>query len=211
MGKPLTMWRNLMQFNLTQSMRGRPQKQRGAVLFIALIALVAMTMAGIALMRSVLTANVIAGNFAFKESTMHATDRGAELAVTALPALIANVGTTQVNNQYYPTIQSEVADIPGLPATVDWSAVPSTAIPNTGNTVQYVVERMCDPLPAGGSPDQNQRGDVTDYCITLPQCSPGVSIDSPPFCVAGDINYRVTTRVTGPRGTVSVVQTIVAM
>lgn len=192
--------------------------QRGVVLFIALIALVAMTLAGIALMRSVDTANVIAGNFAFKESALHATDRGTELAITALPALISNAGTTQVNNQYYPVKQSEVVGMPGMPATVDWSAVTSTSIPNTGNSVQYVVERLCDPvLNASGvvvsssGPSQQNRADVTDYCITSPQCSPGVSINSPPFCVAGDISYRVTARVTGPRGTVSVVQSIVTM
>ncbi len=192
--------------------------QRGVVLFIALIALVAMTLAGIALMRSVDTANVIAGNFAFKESAIHATDRGTEFAITALPALIANNGSTQVNNQYYPVRQAEVAGIPGMPATVDWSAVTKTTIPNTGNDVQYVVERMCDPIPASGvvpavpnGPSQQNRNDVTDYCITAPQCSPGVSINAPPFCVAGDISYRVTARVTGPRGTVSVVQSIVTM
>lgn len=205
--------------------------QRGVVLFIALIALVAMTLAGIALMRSVDTANVIAGNFAFKESAIHATDRGTEIAMNELcpidpstgkcsltTGLISNNGSTQVNNQYYPVRQAEVAGIPGMPATVDWSAVTKTTIPNTGNDVQYVVERMCDPIPASGvvpavpnGPSQQNRNDVTDYCITAPQCSPGVSINAPPFCVAGDISYRVTARVTGPRGTVSVVQSIVTM
>ena len=43
-----------------------PRKQRGTMLIIALIVLVAMTLAGIATMRSVDTATVMAGNIAFR-------------------------------------------------------------------------------------------------------------------------------------------------
>jgi Tfp pilus assembly protein PilX len=45
-----------------------PRRQRGAILFIALIVLVAMSLAGIALMRSVDTNVLIAGNLAFRQS-----------------------------------------------------------------------------------------------------------------------------------------------
>jgi Tfp pilus assembly protein PilX len=41
-----------------------PARQRGVMLIIALIVLVAMTMAGIAMMRSVDTATIVAGNIA---------------------------------------------------------------------------------------------------------------------------------------------------
>lgn len=199
--------------NSTQS----AQRQRGVVLFIALIALVAITLASIALMRSVDTANVIAGNFAFKESTIHTTDLGTEAAIKAMTTgLIGTTGKTASANQYFP-VQKSLDDW-GLPS-IDWRNVPKTSITGTGNEVQYVIERMCDAVvnPTTGAlidangPDQTNRNDVTDFCITTPQCSPGVSINSPPFCVAGDINYRITTRVIGPRGTVSVVQSIVAM
>lgn len=196
------------------------KRQRGVVLFIALIALVAMTLAGIALMRSVDTANVIAGNFAFKESTIHATDVGTELAITALPGFVANDGRTAVANRYFP-VQRNV-DVLGMPTNVDWTAVPVTSIPNTGNDVQYVIERMCDPIPANpaavppvvaspNGPIQTSITDVTDYCVTVPKCTPPSSAGTAPLCSAGDINYRITTRVIGPRGTVSVVQTIVSM
>ncbi len=43
-----------------------PGRQGGAILFIALIVLVAMTLAGIAMWRSVDTALGIAGNMAFR-------------------------------------------------------------------------------------------------------------------------------------------------
>lgn len=202
-------------------------RQRGVVLLIALIALVAMTLAGIALMRSVDTANVIAGNFAFKESTLNTSDLGTESAATtmlntATAGNLAAASTSGTGYVYFPVRQA--TDAQGLPTTVNWSTLGSIAAGNTGNSVQYVIERMCDPVPAVAAtatasavaaapngPVQTNRADVTDYCVTVPQCSPGVSINTPPFCVAGDIYYRVTTRVQGPRGTVSVVQTMVSM
>ena len=52
------------------SMRVGVIKQRGVVLFIALIALVAMSLAAVALVRSVDTATIIAGNLAFKQSEL---------------------------------------------------------------------------------------------------------------------------------------------
>lgn len=196
-------------------------RQRGVVLLIALIALVAMTLAGIALMRSVDTANVIAGNFAFKESTLNTSDLGTESAATtmlntAAAGNLAAASTSGTGYVYFPVRQA--TDAQGLPTTVNWSTLGSIAAGNTGNSVQYVIERMCEPIPAASGvaaapngPVQTNRADVTDYCVTVPQCSPGISINTPPFCVAGDIYYRVTTRVQGPRGTVSVVQTMVSM
>src|SRR4051812_32753519 len=57
-----------------------PRRQDGVVLFIALIVLVAMTLAGIAMIRSVDTALGIAGNMAFKQATLQGTDRGIKTA-----------------------------------------------------------------------------------------------------------------------------------
>jgi len=54
--------------------------QRGIVIFIALIALVVMMIAGLALMRSVDTGNLIAGNLAFRQRAVHSADGGVEVA-----------------------------------------------------------------------------------------------------------------------------------
>jgi len=69
------------------------QKQRGVVLLIALIILVAMTLAGIGMMRSVDTGNLIAGNLAFRQATMNASDAGTSAGFNALVA-VANSGAT---------------------------------------------------------------------------------------------------------------------
>ncbi|MDD2701398.1 MAG: hypothetical protein PHH36_09195 [Sideroxydans sp.] len=61
--------------------------QRGVVLFFALIALVAMSLAAVALIRSVDTSTIIAGNLAFRQSATAAGDVGID---TAIAWLIAN-------------------------------------------------------------------------------------------------------------------------
>lgn len=67
---------------------GMPHRQRGVVLLIALIILVAMTLAGIGMMRSVDTGSVIAGNLAFKQATLLASDRGIGDAFNALMSVV---------------------------------------------------------------------------------------------------------------------------
>lgn len=67
------------------------RSQRGVVLVIALIILVAMTLAGIGMMRSVDTGSVIAGNMAFRQATMNASDAGTNAGFNALVS-VANSG-----------------------------------------------------------------------------------------------------------------------
>jgi type IV pilus assembly protein PilX len=59
-----------------------PPSERGVVLLVALIILVALTLAGVALIRSVDTANIIAGNLSFRESAVHAGERSTQTAIT---------------------------------------------------------------------------------------------------------------------------------
>jgi Tfp pilus assembly protein PilX len=61
-----------------------PPSERGVVLLVALIILVALTLAGVALIRSVDTANIIAGNLSFRESAVHAGERSTQTAINWL-------------------------------------------------------------------------------------------------------------------------------
>src|SRR5450759_2125205 len=84
-----------------------PIKQRGVVLFIALMALVAMSLAAVALIRSVDTNTIIAGNLAFKQAATAAADSGLESAITWLASTsIANASSLNADvtaNGYYAT------------------------------------------------------------------------------------------------------------
>lgn len=74
---------------------GLAMKQRGVVLFFTLIALVVMSLAAVALIRSVDTSTMIAGNLAFRQSATSSGDSGIEAAIAWLSAAQS---TMQANN-----------------------------------------------------------------------------------------------------------------
>lgn len=194
--------------------------QKGVVLFIALIVLVAMTLAGIALVRSVDTANVIAGNLAFKQGTLQAADLGIEGAVTALPNIVATsldnhltpaASSTNPNYWYYATRRE--ADAQGVPTTkeygaagtataITWNNLP-VASTVAGNSVQIVIDRLCQGPPP-----------VTDLqakCFAdVPLGGGTKKVGGVVFSTTTTVYYRVTVRISGPRNTVSMVQAIMS-
>jgi Tfp pilus assembly protein PilX len=193
------------------------RSQRGVVLFIALIVLVAMTLAGIALIRGVDSANLIAGNLAFKQVATLAGDWGVEQARTWLNAqapatLDADQPAVSGGPGYWANMQSGV-DFTGTdPAKPDYPwlpSLPSSAVDlgsdGNGNQVQYVIHRLC--VAAGPSSGvQCVRGTGGG---TTTGTKGGATYGS--FALSGttQVYYRVTTRVAGPRGTVSYVQVMV--
>jgi len=62
-----------------------PAGQRGIVLVIALIVMVALSLAGIALMRSVETSTAVVGNLAFTQASALPANLAVEEAVAATP------------------------------------------------------------------------------------------------------------------------------
>ena len=183
--------------------------QHGVALVISLIALIAMTLAGLALMRSVNTGNVIAGNLAFRQATLQATDVGVEAAFTLLSNLAVSAPDTnfpincvQGACNYYATRLSSL-NAAGVPTLINWSLV-TTATLNQSYSVQYVVDRLCDgPTPVT---------DIASKCMNNTSQAVGSKrAGSITFSSANQVYYRATVRVTGPRNTTSLVQVIYAV
>lgn len=189
-------------------------RQRGVVLMIALIVLVAMTLAGLALVRSVDTSNIIAGNLAFQQAATQSGDIGTETAVTWLQANFAGITLQQsIPAQGYVASRQDPAAGQSWDAFWTNTLVPAGQIvtlaqdTTTGNTVSYTIQRMCAQAGDPGVP-------LTDCAIsqtaaTTSGSSKGVGV--PPLQYSNQVYYRITTRVAGPRNTVSYVQTIVAL
>lgn len=74
-----------------------PRGQRGVVLLITLIILVAMTLAGIGMMRSVDTGNIIAGNLAFRQATVNASDAGTAAGFNRLMSVANSSNKADIN------------------------------------------------------------------------------------------------------------------
>ncbi len=177
------------------------QRQSGVVLFIALIVLVAMTLAGIAMFRSVGAGVVIAGNLAFKQNATAVGDLGIEAA--RLWLIGQGSGALQANQAgYFATM-----DLTFNPTTFNWSssATQATANDGTGNEVRYVIHRLCSTAGAVNDPTQS--------CVTVGTASAGGSQIGGSYGVLPLSNttapyFRVTVRVAGPRNTTSYVQSI---
>ena len=186
----------------------RPHQQRGAVLLIALIVLVAMSLAGVALVRGVDMANLIAGNLAFKQGATLGGDWGAEQARTWLQLQSATALQNDIPGVYFASMQSGVDFTASDPLEPDfnWNANSFNAGTDpAGNQVRYVVHRICDVAgPAAsvncvrtstGGTGQGTKGGATYGSFALPGTS--------------QIYYRITARSIGPRNTVSYVQVMV--
>jgi len=183
--------------------------QKGVVLFIALIVLVALALAGISLVRSVDTSNVIAGNLAFKQGTLQAADLGVEAAVTALPTIALDTNSTGATYQYYATRrETDAQGVPtqkehgaaGVAAVIDWSSVPVAAT-KAGNSVKVVIERLCTAPVV----------DLETNCFSEPSTGNNSrTIPGSNFTNAPIVYYRVTAQVSGPRDTLSMVQAILS-
>lgn len=117
------------------------RRQNGVVLLIALIALVALTMTGLALVRSVNATNEIAGNIVFRQSSLSNSDRAINVAVDkVLSELVSSatpganpIGWTDYGNYYSATMYAReysTAHPLGCTAASDASCLKLSGIPN---------------------------------------------------------------------------------
>lgn len=192
-------------------------RQRGVVLFIALIALVVMSLAAVALVRSVDTSTIIAGNLAFKQSATTSADSGLESAIAWLDATsTANSGKDLFTDMTHPLNLSNAANaaagyysnadpVLNLTADATWTNASSkdAGADATGNSIRYVIQRMCR--------NANQVLSTANCLFGSSQGNNGENIAGDPSLSAASASamYRITARVAGPRNTVSYIQAFV--
>jgi type IV pilus assembly protein PilX len=196
----------------------RRARQGGVVLIVALIVMVATILAAIALVSSIDVATLIAGNLAFRQSGVQAADSGVEVARNWLMTRSVDSLNNPISPSYYATWNGGVTTTNGIfdPATFDWSSKStSLAADATGNTVAYVIHRMCE----------NTGDPATANCFTARSSTTGGNSnrvrepgDLPCFDPNTGANlcgstsnpyYRITVRVTGPRSTLTYVQAVI--
>lgn len=195
------------------SARLRRASQQGMVLLVALVVLVAIMVAAVAMMRSVDTSTLVAGNLAFQQSATHATDKGVEAAVAMLRQKLTDgtLADNDTTNGYFSTMRETDNPAAGQNWQEFWSASLAGNAYSVGedsykNSIFFVVHRICrNSLPPGSGGE----------CVASPMVttSTGNSEEAGEIQLnsAAQIYYRITVRVAGPRRTESYVQTTVAM
>lgn len=211
--------------------RSIPASQSGVVLIIALIALAAMTLAAVSLIRTMDTGNTILGNLAFKGDTINATDSAIEVGRSWLasqtPATLANDGATGTG--YYSSSLTGAdlfgtATIGNTTDDVDWDGsctscnIHARTTDLSGNPLRIngmpasvLVARLCkNPNMTVSDPNQSCR---TALVSTAQETQTGGS-SSGGYAIRSNANslapyYKIVVRVTGPRNTLSYVEAVV--
>jgi len=190
--------------------------QRGVALFVALIAMVILSLAGLALVRSVDTTSSIASNIAFRQGSIGPTNEAIESAEGNLfKAAVPIVQTADdLLHVYYSSLQP--GEKPnGVPAVLfgDYltmstnyaaAGLPAAVVdPKTAMEVRSVIERICSATGAVS----------IGTCDTLPPKVSKAGTDNKPLPKAIPLppipNFRVTVRVDLPNAnTASIAQAI---
>jgi type IV pilus assembly protein PilX len=193
---------------LRRAIPGRRHAQAGIVLFIALIAMVILSLAGIALVRSVDTGAGAAGNVGFRQASIVASNRAVEDAVNKLfknPTIIPTADS--MANNYYASLQAaEGKD--GTPAALAGKyppsgypvAMPVWTDPSGLVEVRHIIERVC--TAAGPA-------SIATCDMLPPKVSPaGTDNEVKRIPLPQIPHYRVTVRVDLPNtNTTSIAQT----
>jgi type IV pilus assembly protein PilX len=200
-------------------------RQRGVVLFFTLMALVVMSLAAVALIRSVDTSTMIAGNLAFKQTAITSGDVGVESAMTWMtaqqqiltssgkniyldsnpPVLLFNLDNPTLG--YYSSVRP-VSDL--TDGTFSWTNGNSVLVGTdaSGNTIRFMIERMCT---------------TPNVVPTAANClfaTPATTLNNQAVVAADQVcqgagcvsnaqspQLRITAQVIGPRNTYSYIQT----
>lgn len=210
--------------------------QQGISLIVVLIALVIIGLAAVALLRSTDTATLVAGNLGLKKAALAYGDAGTESAIAWLGVKQADntnpLFTDQVAGGYYAT-SADACDLTGSRTPEDpeddvqWdededdpgedcSMVGANAADADGYRVNYVVNRMCNV-------EGNPLSPLADDGVTARVCARaeaassedstkvGPSYGQMPLFGSSRIYYRITSRISGPRGTVRYTQAFVTL
>lgn len=204
-------------------------RQQGVILVIALIMLLAMTMAGIILFRQVGAGVVIARNLTFKLGSTIAADRGIEagrawlvgqgagaleqpnLAAGYFPAwcnVSVDAGNRPDEDNNGMTDDCGTSPPPSEfnPSTYNWAnAAIATTDDGSGNEIRYVIHRLCR-IPGAINIAGQQ-------CVTIGSASSGTSMGVASYGVTSLSNtiqpyYRITARALGPLNTLAYTQVI---
>lgn len=197
------------------SYSGRYRRQRGVVLFVALIAVLIMTLAGVAIMRTLDSSSTLGGNLAYRQAALSQADRGVNAAFSWL---MEEDAADLWNDQTGVGYLSSRTLINDWTQAASWPAGQVVTLPAmNGYTVDYQIFRLC--TVAGDASQPNNPGAVNAPGQSCNTVAPGAGAgggdlgnshgsDSPQFAGNLLLHYQIVVRVSGPRNTRSYVQVI---
>ncbi len=169
--------------------------QRGVTMLVVLVLLSVMLLGAMSLARLTEVGTLASGNTASREAAMQASEIGLNTAYQA----VRNLTDENTSNTAWYSATEVAKDTNGLPTGVNWTNAPAVTVGPM--TVQYVAERACTTSPVT---------DALRQCL-VKQVPQQASRDASREALAppNSRQFRITVRVTGPKGTQTWVQSLV--
>ena len=165
---------------------------------LVLILLTVTVLGGLALTRMAEAGAAVSGNIASNEASIHAGEVGWNVAYAAVKTLATENANS--GGWYWATIQP--TDANGIPTTINFDATPVVPGGVGRYTVTYAVERMCT-VAAVTVPT---RECLVKFDPTVPEDR---SVEAYTYDAKNSRQFRITVRVTDPRGTQTWTQSLV--
>jgi type IV pilus assembly protein PilX len=199
-------------------------RQRGIVMIVALVVLIALTIASIGLLRSVDTASTITGNLGVKKDLYRVSNLGVQSALQNLALIrVSNElpPASDATRSYYATaaLPTDVRGIPQILVNAPVPLIPGGAtgwagefslpvVADTGGGVtaaggylfRYVAERLC-PFEGVSDPAINVCREATGAASFVPAGSFTQTLTQ-----GGSVYIRLTLRIDGPKNSTSYFQ-----
>lgn len=191
------------------------KRQKGMVLFVALIALVAMSLAAAALVRSVDSGVLVAGNLAFKQSAIMSAETGIARAYTFINLQGSDLvlQAPQISEGYYSVFDGDL----NFANRNTWADNRTFTVDDdiqdlSGNETRYILQRMCR---------NATKVDVDNCLVGVGKKAPSSQGTKSEGGGAGGggydgdkglsdaVAYRLTVRVAGPKNTFSYLQAFI--
>lgn len=212
--------------------RTNGRSQRGVSILFAMMTLVTMSLAAIALVRSVDSGALVLGNLAFKQDATAASNVATERALTWLKANAAGAAL-DVNGEpgsgYFATSldgldpTGRITSSTNKLALVDWQGdgkcayvdpdnfsgvciAPKTEVLDDGSTAKWVIMRLCakqEAMVAGNTCSRPLATSTSTASERGEVTGPRIT------ATVASPYYRIVVQVQGPRKTVSFTETIV--
>lgn len=183
----------------------RVDAQRGVVLFIALIVLVVMSLAGVAMNRSVENSLGIAGNLAFRKATLQGTEKATANAIAWLDnnrAKLNRFGEVDPATTGYYFAPARALGADNKWDSTYWADAFNAGTDTLGNKLSYKIERMCERSDKAYADTTCLLGNPVDSSTNSGNTATGGFQFQPP----PPLMLRITARAVGPRNATSIVQ-----
>lgn len=164
-------------------------------MLVVLVLLTAMLLGGLAMARLAEVGTLATGNVAAHDAALQASEVGVNTAFAAVRAL----ANEEVNTGNWYTATERAKDGNGLPTGFDWVNMPEVMVGPM--SVRYTVERVCSVAPVTEPLNQC----LVRYIPQIGSAAAGQERIDPPHSK----QFRITVRVTGPKGTELFVQSLV--